>query len=59
MIAIRDVSKIYPNGTVALDGISIDKHKGEFVFFVGSSGAGKSTLEKLLIKEENTTSGSI
>ncbi|MGI6702475.1 MAG: cell division ATP-binding protein FtsE [Clostridia bacterium] len=59
MIAIRDVSKIYPNGTVALDGISIDIHKGEFVFFVGSSGAGKSTLVKLLLKEENPTSGSI
>jgi cell division transport system ATP-binding protein len=59
VIAIRDVSKIYPNGTVALDGISIDIHKGEFVFFVGSSGAGKSTLVKLLLKEENPTSGSI
>ena len=59
MIAIRDVSKVYPNGTVALEGIDIDIHKGEFVFFVGSSGAGKSTLVKLLLKEENPTSGSI
>ena len=59
MIAIRDVSKVYPNGTVALEGIDIDIHKGEFVFFVGSSGAGKSTLVKLLLKEENPTSGAI
>jgi len=59
LIAIRDVSKVYPNGTVALEGIDIDIHKGEFVFFVGSSGAGKSTLVKLLLKEENPTSGAI
>ncbi len=59
MLVIRNVSKIYPNGTVALDGIDIDIHKGEFVFFVGSSGAGKSTLVKLILKEENPTAGFI
>lgn len=59
MIAIKNVSKIYPNGTVALNRIDMDIHKGEFVFVVGSSGAGKSTLVKLLLKEEDPTSGLI
>lgn len=59
MIRFENVSKIYKGDKKALDDISIDIKKGEFVFLVGSSGAGKSTFIKLLLKEEEPTSGNI
>ena len=59
MIEFRDVKKVYPNGTVALDGVSLKINDGEFVFIVGESGAGKTTLTKLLLREEKASSGSI
>jgi len=59
MIEFRNVEKVYPNGTVALDGISFRVNDGEFVFIVGASGAGKTTLTKLLLLEEQPTKGKI
>ncbi len=59
MIHLKNISKIYSNGTEALKNITLDIEPGEFVFIVGPSGAGKSTFLKLLIHEEKATFGRI
>lgn len=59
MIEFKGVTKVYPNGTVALDDVDFFVGKGEFVFILGRSGAGKSTLLKLILREEAATSGEI
>ncbi len=59
MIELKNVSKVYPNGTVALKNVNLTIEDESFVFIVGRSGAGKSTLLKLLLREEEVTEGTI
>jgi cell division transport system ATP-binding protein len=59
MIEFIDVNKTYQNGTMALTDANFKIENGEFVFLVGSSGAGKTTITKLLMREENVSSGQI
>ncbi|MCI8660385.1 MAG: cell division ATP-binding protein FtsE [Lachnospiraceae bacterium] len=59
MIEILDVCKTYGTGNRALRDINITIEDGEFVFIMGRSGSGKTTLLRLLVKEEEPTSGEI
>ena len=59
LIDLQGVTKTYPNGVCALDGVDLHIEKGEFVFVVGHSGAGKSTLIKTLLREEVPTEGEV
>ena len=61
-ISFKDVSKIYQMGEVqikALDGVSFEIEKGEFVVVLGESGAGKTTILNFLGGMDTATSGSI
>lgn len=59
MIDFKHVNKVYDNGSVALEDVSIHIEKGEFVLVCGSSGAGKSTFIKLLSHEVKPDSGNV
>lgn len=59
MIKLRRVSKVYQGNIYALDDVTVDIEKKEFVFIVGPSGSGKSTFIKLMLKEEEPTNGQI
>src|SRR5437879_2799568 len=59
VISFQHVWKRYPNGTDALQDVSLTVPDGDFLFLVGPSGAGKSTVVRLLIREEKATRGKI
>ncbi|MBL8591274.1 MAG: ATP-binding cassette domain-containing protein, partial [Devosia sp.] len=58
-IRFEQVSKTYPNGTVALSGVSFAVEAGTIHAICGENGAGKSTLMKILSGLEAPTSGGI
>ncbi len=59
MIQLQGVSKVYSNGAVGLNNVSLKIEKGEFVFITGNSGSGKSTFLRLLFKEIDPDHGKI
>ena len=58
-IRFENVSVRYPNGTLALDDVSVDIAPGEFVAIVGLSGSGKSTFIRSINGLVQPTSGKI
>jgi len=59
MLEIRNLTKIYEDGTLALDNVSFTVPDGEFLIVIGLSGSGKSTLLRCINRLINPTAGSI
>ena len=59
MIEIKDASKVYKNGTHAMDHINLTIGDGEYLCIIGLSGAGKSTLLRSINRLNDITDGEI
>src|SRR5262245_62644527 len=59
LVSIRDVSKQFANGTLAIRGVDLDLRDGEFVSLLGPSGCGKSTLLRIIAGLGAPSSGTV
>ncbi|MBM0235022.1 ABC transporter ATP-binding protein [Micromonospora sp. STR1_7] len=58
-VALKDVTKIFKDGTVAVDSINLDVNDGEFMVLLGPSGCGKSTVLRMIAGLEDPTQGAV
>jgi multiple sugar transport system ATP-binding protein len=58
-VALKDVTKVFQDGTIAVDKINLDVDDGEFMVLLGPSGCGKSTVLRMVAGLEEPTSGAI
>ena len=59
LVSLRKAGKTYKNGTVALGGLNLDVHSGEFLTLLGPSGCGKSTILRLIAGLDTVSSGTL
>ena len=59
MLRLENITKLYTDNSLALDGVTLHIKPKEFVTIVGHSGAGKSTLLKMILGEEKPTDGHV
>lgn len=59
IIQLFNVTKTYSGGVAALEDVSVQVERGEFLFISGSSGAGKTTLLKIILGVERVTQGQL
>ena len=58
-VALDEIRKVYPDGTVAVEGLSLDIPDGELMVFVGPSGCGKTTALRMVAGLEEITGGEV
>ena len=58
-ISLKDVRKVYANGSEALKGVSLDVEQGDFFALLGPNGAGKTTIIGIISTLVNITAGSV
>jgi multiple sugar transport system ATP-binding protein len=58
-VALKEVTKVFPDGTVAVDNLNLDVADGEFMVLLGPSGCGKSTVLRVVAGLEDPTAGEV
>ena len=58
-VALKDVTKVFRDGTIAVDSINLDVNDGEFMVLLGPSGCGKSTVLRMIAGLEDPTTGAV
>lgn len=59
LVTLKGISKVFSNGTTALQDMSMDIHQGEFISLLGPSGCGKSTVLRIIAGLGDPSAGSI